>query len=100
MPSVGLVQQQTTWAASPAPAPIAQLLLLAAGKIAAAAARASIAAPETSENTSSGILRCSRLERPKPSLEVFLHREQRKDLAALRHEADALARPLIGFSAP
>ena len=37
------------------------------------------------------------LERPEAGLEIFLHRQQRKDLAALRHEADAAPRALVGF---
>ena len=39
------------------------------------------------------------LQRPEPGLEIFLHRQQRKNLAALRHEADAAPRPLIGLEA-
>src|ERR1700694_3844634 len=36
------------------------------------------------------------LQRPETGLEIFLHRQQRENLAALRHEADAAPRPLIG----
>src|SRR5262249_38886360 len=35
------------------------------------------------------------LQRAKTGFEVFFHREQWKNLAALRHEADALARTLV-----
>src|SRR5439155_26274935 len=39
------------------------------------------------------------LERAEAGLEIFLHRQQRKDLAALRHEADAAPCALVGFQA-
>ncbi len=47
-----------------------------------------------SENTSSGMLRSVALQRREAGLQVFFHREQRKDLAALRHEGDAAPRAL------
>src|SRR5262245_16967559 len=37
------------------------------------------------------------LERTKTGLEILLHGQQRKYLAALRHEADAFSRALVGL---
>src|SRR6185295_969112 len=39
------------------------------------------------------------LERPKSGLQILLDRQQRKNLAALRHEADSGPRALVRFEA-
>ena len=48
-----------------------------------------------SAKTSSGMLRSSRLQRREAGLEVLLDRQQREDLAALRHVGDAAPGALV-----
>src|SRR5262245_12038797 len=75
-----------------------ELLLLAAGEIAAAPAQHVVQHGEQREYvTGNGAIHAP--ERREPGLEVFLHGEQGKDLAALRHIGDAAARPLVGLEA-
>src|SRR5882724_4375097 len=70
--------------------------LLAAGQIAAAAAEHRLQHRKQREHVIRNIAVVA-LERSKAGLEIFLHRQQREDLAALRHETDAAPRPLIGL---
>src|SRR5712675_644578 len=75
-----LVQQQQPGPHHQRP-PDRQLLLLAAGEIAAAAAEHRLQHRKQRKHFVRNIAVLA-LERPEPGLEVFLHREQRKDLAA------------------
>ena len=75
-----------------------QLLLLAAGEVAAAPAQHRVQHRKQREHVV-GDVAVVALERPEAGLEIFLHRQQRKDLAALRHEADAAPRALVGLEA-
>ncbi len=71
-----------------------KLLLLAAGEVAAAPAQHVAQHRKQREH----VIRhaaVGALERRKAGLEILLHRQQRKDLAALRHIGDAAPRPLI-----
>src|SRR5437588_6365462 len=72
-----------------------QLLLLAAGEIAAAPAQHRIQHRKQREYVVGNVAVLA-LERAEAGLEIFLHRQQRKDLAALRHEDDAGPRAAVG----
>ena len=48
-----------------------------------------------SSNTSSGTRRCAARQHGKAGLQVFAHRQQRKDVAALRHPGDAAPRAVV-----
>src|SRR5467141_101278 len=72
-----------------------KLLLLAAGQVAAAAPEHRLQHRKQREHVVRNIAVLA-LQRSEAGLEIFLHRQQRKNLAALRHETDALPRPLIG----
>src|SRR6476620_11960362 len=75
-----------------------QLLLLSAGQIAAAAAQHRVQHRKQREHVV-GDMAVLALERPKSGLQILLDRQQRKNLAALRHEADAGPRALVRFEA-
>jgi len=75
-----------------------QLLLLASGQIAATAAQHRLQHRKQREYVVRNIAVLA-LQRSKSGLEIFLHRQQRKDLAALRHEADATPGTLVGSEA-
>src|SRR3984957_6414852 len=78
--------------------PDGNLLLLAAGQIAATAAEHRLQHRKQREHVV-GNIAIFALQRAETGLEIFLHGQQRKNLAALRYEADAAARPLIGLEA-
>src|SRR6202035_1883990 len=78
--------------------PDRQLLLLSAGKIAAAAAEHGLQHRKQRKDVVGDVAVLAR-QRPEAGLEVFLDRQQWKNLAPLRHEADAFARPFIGLEA-
>src|SRR5207302_740009 len=71
-----------------------QLLLLPTGEIAAAAAQHGVQHRKQREHVV-GDMAVVALERAEAGLEIFLDRQQRKDLAALRHEADAAPCALV-----
>src|SRR5712672_787987 len=75
--------------------PDGELLVLAAGQIAAAAPEHRLQHWKQREHVVRNIAVLA-LQRSEAGLEIFLHRQQRKNLAALRHETDAAPRPLIG----
>ncbi len=75
-----------------------ELLLLAAGEVAAAPAQHALQHREQREHVVGNVALVA-LQRRKAGLEVFLDGEQRKDLAALRHEGDAAPRALVGLQA-
>src|SRR4029077_4049712 len=72
-----------------------ELLLLAAGEIAAAAREHRLQYREEREHVL-GDIAVLALERTKAGLEVFLDGEQWKNLPPLRHQTDAAPRPFIG----
>src|SRR4051794_28712289 len=73
-----------------------ELLLLAARKVAATPAEHAVEHGKQREHVvRNGAVFA--LERREPGLEIFLDREQRKDLAALRHISDAAARAVGGL---
>src|SRR5262245_47570604 len=93
----GLVEQQ-----QPRPhdqgAAYGELLLLAAGEVAAAPAEHVVQDGKQREHVvGDGAVQAP--EWREPGLEILLHGEQRKNLAALRHVGDAAAGPLVGFQA-
>ena len=71
-----------------------ELLLLAAGEVAAAAPEHVRQHREEVEDVG-GDRPVGALERREPGLEVLLDRQQREDVAALRHVADAEPRALV-----
>src|SRR5262249_49283314 len=74
--------------------PDRKLLLLAAGEVAAAAPEHGLQDREQREYVVGNVAVVA-LERAESRSQVLFHRQQRKDLAALRHEADAFSRTLI-----
>src|SRR3954451_6132108 len=88
-----LVEQQQFWPHHQRAAD-RELLLLAPGEIAAAPAQHRLQHRKQREHVVRNVAVVA-LQGAEPGLEVFLDREQRKDLAALGHEADATARPFI-----
>src|SRR4051812_533524 len=90
-----LVEQQQLWPHHQR-APDRELLLLAAGEIAAAPAEHGLQHREQRVHVVRNVLVLAP-ERAEAGLEIFLDRQKRKYLAPLRHEADALARALIGL---
>src|SRR3954470_20008205 len=90
-----LVEQQQLWPHHQRPAD-RELLLLAAGQIATAPAEHGLQHRKQREHVIRNVPVLA-LERAEAGLEILLDRQQRKDLAALRHEADALARTFIGL---
>ena len=72
-----------------------ELLLLATGEIATAALQHRIEHREEFEHLV-GNLALVATDRREACLEVLLHRKQREDLAALRHQRHATPRPLVG----
>ena len=97
MPSVRLVEHQQLRPRQHR-AGDGELLLLAAGKIAAAPAHHFGEDGEQAENLVVDEAGGAPL-RGKARHQVFAHGEQREDLAPLRHEADAAPRALIGDEA-
>src|SRR5258707_4274094 len=89
-----LVKQQQFWPHHQR-TPDRKLLLLAAGQIAAAAPEHRLQHRKQRELDVRNIAVLA-LQRSKAGLEIFLHRQQRKNLASVRHQTDALSRPLIG----
>ena len=74
-----------------------ELLLLAAGEVAAAAAEHGFQDREQLEQLVGDVALAARGSRGKAGLEVLAHGQQREDLAALRHVGDAAPRPLVGL---
>ncbi len=73
-----------------------ELLLLAAGEVAAAPPQHAVQHREQREHVVRDVAVVAR-ERREAGLEVLLDRQQRKDLAALRHIGDAAPRALVGL---
>ena len=94
MPSVGSSSSSSSRPHHQRPAD-GQLLLLAAGEVAAAPAEHAVEHRKQREHVVGNVALVAR-QRRKAGLEVFLDREQREDLAALRHDGDAAARALDG----
>src|ERR1700751_3854631 len=72
-----------------------ELLLLAAGEVATAPPQHRLQHWKQREHVIRDVAIFS-LERRKSGVQILFHSQERKDLAALRHKADAAARPLIG----
>jgi hypothetical protein len=72
-----------------------ELLLLAARQVAAAALQHGLQHREELEHLVRDLLVLA-ADRRKAGLEVLLHRQQRKDLAPLRHQRHAAPRALVG----
>src|SRR6185436_2697647 len=91
----GLVQQQQFRPHHQRPAD-RQLLLLPAGEVATATPQHRIEHRKQREHVVGNVAVLT-LERPEAGLEIFFHRQQRKNLAALRHEADTGPCALVRF---
>ena len=76
-----------------------ELLLLAARQVAAAPAQHRLQHREELEHLVRDLLAGRGWQRREAGLEVLLHRQQREDLAALRHQRHAAPRALVGRQA-
>ena len=92
MPSVGSSSTSSFGPHDQRPAD-RQLLLLAAGEVAAPAAQHGLEDREQLEDVVGNAALAAR-QRAEAGLQVLLDRQQREDLAALRHDGDAAARAL------
>src|SRR5215216_594362 len=90
-----LVQQQQFWPHHQG-ATDRQLLLLPTGEVAAAPAQHGVQHRKQREHVV-GDMAVVALERAKAGLQILFHCQQRKYLAALRHEADAAPGALVRF---